>query len=125
MGSGYFLDSNFLVDLIQNNLNGELSENLFSSEVYSNDIVRIEVLGFEMDKTLESAFKQLFEILKILPLSEEIVLQTIQIRKQKKIKLGDALIAATAIVHNLKLVTRNVRDFKGIEGLDVVNSNPA
>jgi len=37
------------------------------------------------------------------------------------IKLADAVIAATAVVHNLKLATRNVGDFKGIEGLRVVN----
>ena len=33
----------------------------------------------------------------------------------------DALIAASAIVHNHKLVTRNVKDFKGIVGLEIIN----
>lgn len=33
----------------------------------------------------------------------------------------DALIAATAIVHNHKLVTRNVKDFSGISGLELIN----
>lgn len=33
---------------------------------------------------------------------------------------GDALIAATALVHDLKLATRNVDDFKGM-GVDVIN----
>ena len=33
----------------------------------------------------------------------------------------DGLIAASALVHNLKLVTRNVKDFKGIRGLEIVN----
>lgn len=38
----------------------------------------------------------------------------------------DALIAATAVVHNLTLATMNVKDFEGIEGLTVVDpsSNP-
>jgi hypothetical protein len=40
----------------------------------------------------------------------------------KKIKLGDAIIAATALVHQLKLVTRNIRDFNGIENLEIVDS---
>ena len=33
----------------------------------------------------------------------------------------DAIIAATALEHGLMLVTQNVDDFKGVEGLRVVN----
>ncbi len=36
-------------------------------------------------------------------------------------KLADAVIAATATIHNLKLATRNVDDFKTIEGFGVTN----
>ena len=43
------------------------------------------------------------------------------IRLQYKIKLPDAIIAATALEYALKLVTRNVADFNSIEGLNVVN----
>lgn len=33
----------------------------------------------------------------------------------------DALIAASAIVHNHKLITRNVKDFELINGLEIIN----
>jgi predicted nucleic acid-binding protein len=33
----------------------------------------------------------------------------------------DSLIAATALTHNMKLVTRNVADFKSFGGLEIVN----
>jgi predicted nucleic acid-binding protein len=33
----------------------------------------------------------------------------------------DCLIAASALVHNYKLVTRNVKDFEGIIGLEIIN----
>jgi predicted nucleic acid-binding protein len=33
----------------------------------------------------------------------------------------DSLIAATALTHNMKLVTRNVADFKSIAGLEIIN----
>jgi len=36
-------------------------------------------------------------------------------------KLGDAIIAATAIADNLILITRNVDDFKFIPNLKVLN----
>ncbi|MDD1414992.1 type II toxin-antitoxin system VapC family toxin, partial [Dolichospermum sp. ST_con] len=55
------------------------------------------------------------------PLLREIENQTIQIKRQYKIKLPDAIIAATAINQDAFLVTRNVGDFKGITGLKIEN----
>lgn len=52
---------------------------------------------------------------------EDIVNQTIAIRKQHKVKTPDANIAATAIVWGFTLITRNIRDFKNIQGLQLVN----
>jgi predicted nucleic acid-binding protein len=50
-----------------------------------------------------------------------VVKTTIDICKQSRIKLPDAIIAATALSSNLTLLTRNVSDFKHIQGLTVVN----
>jgi toxin FitB len=36
-------------------------------------------------------------------------------------KLGDAIIAATALVHGLALVTNNTKDFTHIEGLVIID----
>jgi len=54
-------------------------------------------------------------------LTEPIVLKTIEIRKESKIKLPDAIIAATALVHQLPLVSRNTGDFKNVPGLVIIN----
>ncbi|WP_027354373.1 hypothetical protein [Desulfosarcina sp. BuS5] len=35
--------------------------------------------------------------------------------------LGDAIIAATALIHNLKLATANIKNFKWIENLGIIN----
>ena len=45
----------------------------------------------------------------------------ITLRQQKKMSLGDAIIAATALTHALPLVTRNVQDFRHIAGLKLIN----
>jgi len=45
----------------------------------------------------------------------------ISIRKIHRIKLPDAIIAATALVNGLELVTRNINDFKNIDGLNLIN----
>jgi hypothetical protein len=46
---------------------------------------------------------------------------TIHTRQTYKIKLPDAIIAATALVYNLTLISRNSKDFDGIEGLEFIN----
>ncbi|MGA1864224.1 MAG: PIN domain-containing protein [bacterium] len=55
------------------------------------------------------------------PVDEVIAGKCIDLRRHRQIKLADAVIAATALVHGLSLATRNVEDFKGIDALVVVN----
>lgn len=58
----------------------------------------------------------------VLPLDEVVTEKTIRLRRQhKKLKLGDAIIAATALVHGLTIISRNTKDFQQIAGLDCVN----
>jgi predicted nucleic acid-binding protein len=56
----------------------------------------------------------------IIGLDDEIVDTVIQLRRNKSIKLPDAIIAATAMVNQWTLVTRNENDFSGIE-LTILN----
>ena len=53
----------------------------------------------------------------IFDLEENIILETIQIRKKYSIKLPDAIIAATCLVNNFSLITNNLKDFDKITGL--------
>jgi predicted nucleic acid-binding protein len=122
MGQGYLLDSNVIIDLIGKKLPIQTINVIGENFMLSSDVSRIEVLGFSNSK--DEGFISIFSDLQILSLGEAVIQKAIQIRKQKKIKLGDAIIAATALVHNLKLITRNVIDFKGIENLELINSYP-
>jgi len=82
----------------------------------------IEVLGYhglaEQDREY---FKDFFAASLILPVSNEVLEQAVRIRQAKRMTLGDVLIAATALVHNLMLVTRNTHDFDWIEDLRLLN----
>jgi predicted nucleic acid-binding protein len=53
--------------------------------------------------------------------NEDLIDTTIMIRQTYKIKLPDAIIAATALAYNLTLISRNSKDFDGIDGLEFVN----
>ncbi len=57
----------------------------------------------------------------VLALTSQVVDVTIQIRKKYKTKLPDAIIAATALVYDLTLISRNADDFKNIAGLTTIN----
>jgi predicted nucleic acid-binding protein len=54
-------------------------------------------------------------------LTEEVIDKTIQIRRLKRMKLPDAIIAATALVHGLILLSKNTKDFIGIPDLICVD----
>ena len=61
------------------------------------------------------------QIATIYTLSHAVVEKTTILRQQHKIKIPDAIIAATALVHELSLITRNLSDFKNIAELAVIN----
>ncbi len=57
----------------------------------------------------------------VIELEQPIKYKTADIRKKHKIKLPDAIIAATALVYDLSLVSRNVSDLINIDGLQLIN----
>jgi len=86
-------------------------------------ITKIETLGFPFQNKEE--YKLLLEIcgqLKIIPLNDLIVEETITLRKLYKIKLPDAVIYATALVESLPLLTNNIKDFQHLNGkVELIN----
>jgi predicted nucleic acid-binding protein len=64
---------------------------------------------------------RLFSDLVLLEIDRPVLDRAVSLRQQKRMSLGDAIIAATAIAHDRVLVTRNVDDFKWITGLRLLN----
>ena len=84
-------------------------------------ITEIEALSWvSPDKNKEAIVKAFIEDANIFPLSSDVVAQCVKIRRSKKVKTPDAIIAATAIVHKLTIITSD-SDFKNIQGLKIVN----
>ena len=84
-------------------------------------ISKIELLGFQQAEATDIQAQRILSRLVELPLTTAIADRTIDLRKHFKIKVPDAIIAATAMEYSLQLVTRNTTDFNEIETLSLIN----
>ena len=91
-----------------------------NEEVNLSVITKIELLSFDNEDELKNIDRLLVNS-RIFSLDDEIVDKTIEVRKKYKLKLPDAIIAATAMINNLILVTHNKKDFKEIRGLKIID----
>jgi len=115
------LDSNILIYAVQPDFQG-LRNWLMSQSVCVSAITCLEVLGYhKLTETDKCDFNQLFACIETLSISKEVVECAIGLRQLRKMSLGDAIIAATALIDRKTLVTRNVKDFEWIDGLNVLN----
>lgn len=126
MGIKYLWDTNTVIYFLQQQfppsaerfIDSTLSD--FSPAISA--ITEIELLCWKT--ATEEDLEVLHNFIKdslVFELEKDIKLKTAEIRKAHKIKLPDAIIAATALVNNLTLLTRNLTDFKNIDGLNLVN----
>jgi hypothetical protein len=84
-------------------------------------ITEIEALSWiNPDKSKEQIVKAFVSDATVLSLTPVVVAQCVSIRRSLKIKTPDAIMAATAIVHNLTLITSD-KDFKNIQGLKLID----
>jgi predicted nucleic acid-binding protein len=122
---GYLLDTNVVINYLNASLpvaGMQFLDAIVDDEPIISLITKMETLGFNFKSAEEQAITETFANgCSILDLNENIVNTTIGIRKNKKMKLPDAIIAATALVYDLTLITRNTSDFKNMEGLKVIN----
>lgn len=85
-------------------------------------ISKVEVLGYhQLSEPARSLLESFFAAAMVLPVTDSVADEAIRLRQLRRMKLGDALIAATALVFGHTLVTRNVSDFKDIDGLIVID----
>ena len=91
-------------------------------------VTYVEALGYHrLGEAERQSLESIFRHCRVLTLSKTIAQQAVALRQQRRMGLGDAIIAATAITHNLTLVTHNTEDFRwiaGLELLDPLTNNP-
>ena len=82
----------------------------------------IEVLGFHRLNDDDRQFlEQFFQATQMLPLSDGIVQWAVRLRQRRKMTLGDAIVAGTALAHERTLVTHNTEDFRWIDEIKLLD----
>lgn len=111
----YLIDGNAVIDYLGRKFP-------FSGMAFMNNIIdaipnisvitKIEVLAFNAPDEHYQTLNNFINDSVVFDLVSEIINKSIAIRREFKTKLSDTIIAATAIVNNLILITRNITDFK-------------
>ncbi len=137
--SGFLIDTNVLSELVRKEepqhrvkewFESAVPSSLFASVITFAEIRRgIELLPTSRRRTqLEQwldgkllAFfdARLFPVTKRIADSWAILAARVQ-RRGKSLAIPDGLLAATALEHDLKIVTRNVKDFDAL-GVEIIN----
>ena len=114
------LDSNIIIYAAKAE-HGELRQRLQKlDQIAVSAISVVEVLGFHrLTSDERKLFEEFFAAVVVLPISESVIDQAVRLRQCRKMTLGDALVAATALHYHHVILTRNTRDFSWISGLDV------
>lgn len=126
MGIKYLWDTNTAIYYLQQQFppgaEKFIDDLITAEQPVISAITEIELLCWKTatEKDLELLHNFINDAL-VIELEQAIKLKTADIRKVHRIKLPDAIIAATALVYDLTLLSRNVADFGGIDGLKISN----
>ena len=121
-GISFLADTNALIYL----LNGNSCMSPYLEKTLAVSVIsEMELLSYSgISKKDEENIKALFNDCTELPISTEIKEKTIEIRKKYKTKLPDAIVAASAIVCDIPLITAD-KGFRQITELKLEFITPA
>lgn len=109
------IDTNIVIYYFSGLTDDENIHGLLADSFNISIITKIEFLGwsqFAVDAQLHDKAKAFISNATVFGLTDEIAAKTISLRQQFKTKTPDAIIAATALVHELEIATNNTDDFK-------------
>lgn len=113
------LDTNVFIYLANGTLSRKLAARI---DIAHASITKIEALGFSSIPAnelllLDALFGESYN----LELTDSIINHAVKLRQARRMSLGDAIIAATALEHDLDLWTANMDEFHHIEDLKLIN----
>lgn len=111
-GVKYLLDTNFVLGMLKSTpdvLAMVTSAGLMAHQCAFSAVTRMELLGYPGITTNEDALiRQRLAQFTYLAISTAVEDMAIELRRSRRVKLPDALIAATALCHGLELLTMDM-----------------
>ncbi len=120
----YLIDTNVISDYFSASFSdkGFLFMDIVIDTIPKLSIIsQIELLSWKADIVTEKSVRNFIEDSIIFNISTEIIEYSVALRRSVRIKIPDAIIAATAIANGYILITNNERDFKNIKDLKIIN----
>lgn len=115
------LDSNVIIYALQSDQTA-LRQFIQDNEPAVSLVSYAEVLGYHCLSVQERQFlEEFFEASNSLPITDDVAKDAVRLRQQRRISLGDALIAGTVLTYNLTLITHNVEDFDWIPDISIID----
>jgi len=120
----YLIDTNVVSDYFSASLptNGlDFMDMVIDAIPKLSVITQIELLCWKTDSLTEQRVKDFIEDSAVLDITPNVIMHCVNIRRNKKVKTPDAIIAATALAYDLTLISNNEKDFINIKGLKFIN----
>ncbi|MDR3328507.1 MAG: type II toxin-antitoxin system VapC family toxin [Prevotellaceae bacterium] len=117
----YLIDTNAALDFMGGKFAARAQEVMaavMDDEINLSVINKIELLGFSR---VEPPIEEFVRCANILPMDDAVVDKAIEVRRSCRMKLPDAIVAATALTARLTLLTHNTKDFEKIKGLRLLD----
>ena len=115
------LDSNIIIYASQPE-NTQIRQFIGEHDIVVSAISYVEVLGYHLlTEEYRLYFEEFFGVVEVLPISNAVLDRAVLLRQMRRMTIGDAIIAATALVYDRTLVTRNVGDFRWIAEITLLN----
>jgi predicted nucleic acid-binding protein len=117
-GNRFLLDTNAVLYILAGD--EVLADFLFGESLYISIITEMELLGYQdISEQEKEQIKEMLSDFIILNIDKEVKEKTIEIKKQTRLKLPDSIIAASAIVFDMPLITAD-KQFKTVKNLNLL-----
>ena len=127
MGTRYLIDTCAIIKYLNSSFPQKGIAFIDSFVNIESNISFITEIELQVWKGLSSGtlgiYQQFISSSKIYNIEKPTIHKTIEIRKNYNLKIPDAIIASTAVLNNLTLVSDNDKDFLKVVGLNYINPN--
>jgi len=109
----YLIDTNIIIHYLEGEQAAVLFLRTHRGKLAISSITWMETLSYPFSAEEEQVVRIFLKEFRLIEISSPVMELSVEIRRKKKMKLPDAIITASAVHHELILVTRNIKDFKG------------